>query len=92
MNIQQVCEAVMGNKVVKATKYISPKLIVRAVRKQFHKRIQKGNIEIYLTIGKPNWAEREFVKLCQKAKEPFPLKNIQLKLYNPIKKKLKGRK
>ena len=77
---------------IKATQYISPKLIIRAVRKRYHRKILKGNIEISLTIGKPNWAEREFVKSCIDAKEPFPIKQIQLKLYNPIIKKLKGRK
>jgi len=87
MNIQQVCEVVMGDKIVKATKYISPKLIIRAVRKCYHKKISKGNIEISLTIGKPNWAEREFIKLCQKENKPFPIKDIQLKFYNPIIKK-----
>ena len=92
-NIQKVCEAVMGGEVVKATQYISPKLIVRAVRKRFNKKIYKGsNIEIHLTIGKPNYLEREFIEDCQKSGEPFPVKKVQLKLYNPKKNKLKGRR
>ena len=92
-NIQKVCEAVMGNEVIKATQFISPKLIVRAVRKRFRKRILKeSNIEIHLTIGRPNYLEREFIKDCLKAKEPFPVKKVQLKLYDPKVNKLKGRK
>jgi len=39
-----------------------------------------------LTIGRPNYAEREFIKLCKKAGEPFPVKKMQLKFY-PKKKK-----
>lgn len=75
---------------VKAVKYVTPKLVVRATRKLYGKRINKShNIEITLTIGRPNYIEREFIKLCQKAKEPFPVKNIQFKLYKPLAKKLK---
>lgn len=77
-------------KIIKATKYISPKEIVRATRKTYGKKIRHGNIEIHLTIGRPNYAEREFIKLCQKAGEPFPIKKIQLKYCNP-KKKLRGK-
>jgi hypothetical protein len=74
---------------VKATKYINPKLIVRATRKLCHGRFDRGNIEIILTFGRPNYIEREFIKLCQKAKEPFPIKKVQLKLYKPKPNKLK---
>jgi len=87
---QQVVEAVLQDNVIKATKYISPKEIVRATRKTFRGKIDKrGNIEITLTIGRPNYLEREFIKLCKRAKESFPTRNVQLKLYNPKKKKLK---
>ena len=65
--------------VVKATKYVSPKLVVRAVRTRYHNKIVKGNIEISLTIGRPNYLEREFIKKCQKVSEPFPVKKIQIK-------------
>lgn len=92
-NIQKVCEAVMGGEVVKATQFVSSKFIVRAVRKRFNKKIRKAsNIEIHLTLGRPNYLERKFIKDCQKAGEPFPVKKIQLKLYNPNPNKLKGRK
>lgn len=71
--------------VIKATKYISPNLIVRAVRKTYKSSGKKPdmrmNIEMTLTVGKPNYVEREFVALCKKAKEPFPVKKIQLKLW-----------
>lgn len=64
---------------IRATKYISEKLIVRAVRRTYHRKIVKGNIEILLTIGRPNWKEREFIKLAKKAGEPFPIKKVQVK-------------
>lgn len=77
--VPQVVLQVLAINVLKATKFVSPKLVVRATRTKTS--FGRGrNVEITLTIGKPNWAEREFIKLCKKAKEPFPVKRIQLKL------------
>ncbi len=82
--IEQVAER---NDVIKATEYVSEKLIIRAVRRRVHKKIDaRGNVEITLTIGRPNYIERQFIKDCKKAGEPFPVKNIQLKLAVPKKK------
>ena len=84
----EVVECILQGDIVKATKFVSPKEIVRATRtKTSFSRGQ--NIEMTLTIGKPNYAEREFIKDCQKAGEPFPVRNIQVKEYNPKKTKLK---
>jgi len=67
--------------VIKATKFVGPKEIVRAVRQTYKKfKPRKGdNIQITLTIGKPNYAEREFIKKCQLAKESFPVVGVLLK-------------
>lgn len=95
INYSRVIEAILTEKllngqiIIRATDYFSPKFIIRAVRKTYGKKIVKGNIEIALTIGKPNYAEREFIKLCQKANEPFPVKKLQLKVYNPKRKVMK---
>lgn len=62
----------------RATKYLSDKLIVRATRvRKFDRR--DGQVEMVLTIGKPNAMERDFIKDCKIAGEPFPVKKIQLK-------------
>lgn len=89
--IKDVCEFILLGDVVKATKYISPKLIVRAVRTRCGKKLsRKGeNISVTLTIGKPNFEEREFIQLLQKSKEPFPIKKVQVKFYTAPKKSLK---
>ena len=83
----------MQKDVIRATEYISEKFIARAVKKtyRFNGRNpnREGNIQITLTLGKPNFLEREFIKLCKEAKEPFPVKRVQLKEYNPKKTKLK---
>lgn len=81
--VLDVIEAV-GNSCVtgarSAVKYISEKEVVRATRRL---KPDKRNTreEVVLTIGKPNYAERAFVKLCKKAGEPFPVKKVQLKFY-----------
>ncbi len=62
-----------------ATKYLSDKLTIKASRKLFQGKFNKNTIEVVLTIGKPNFAERQFIKDCKKAGVPFPVKNIQLK-------------
>ena len=84
INYNKVVDSIINNnQVKKATEYISPKLIVRAVRttyRAYKVGTRKGdNIEINLTIGKPNYVEREFIELCQKSGEPFPVKKVQLK-------------
>ena len=84
----EVVGCILQGGITKATKFVSPKEIVRATRTKTTFR-KGGNIEITLTIGRPNYAEREFIKDCQKAGEPFPVRNIQIKEYNPKKTKLK---
>jgi hypothetical protein len=91
--IAQVVLALVNRaEVIKATKYVSPTQIIRATKRLYGKKLIRDRVEIMLTIGKPNYVEREFVKMCKKAGEPFPVKHAQLKLYNPKPKRLRGRK
>lgn len=85
--ISNTIEVLLRTDAVKATKYLAPNHIVRATRKNYkHKENPKGTtIEIILTIGRPNYAEREFVKKCRRAGEPFPVKGVQLRM--PMKRK-----
>lgn len=76
-----------GEKVVRATKYLSTKLVVRAVRTRYGGKIRK-DIEITLSVCPPNYVEREFIEDCRKAGEPFPVKKIQLKVLDAATKKL----
>lgn len=66
---------------VKATKYLSPKLVIKATRKRFKGKVVKRSriAEILFTVGAPNFAEREFIKAAKKAKEPFPVRKIQMR-------------
>jgi len=69
-----------------ATKYLSPKEIVRVSRRTFKNKFDKYSIELVVTIGKPNFAEREFIKKCIKVGEKFPLNKIQFKFLSANKK------
>jgi hypothetical protein len=88
--VGQVVTSLVDFEVKRATKYLSEKLVVSAQRRTFKNKIDKfDNIDIVLKIGKPNYAERDFIEDCKAAKEPFPVKGIILKHF-PEKKK--GRK
>jgi len=76
--ITEVIEAVLAGDAHRAKKYVSDKLIVRATRKLYGGKPDKAKVEIMLTIGKPNFKEREFIKMFKKVGEPFPVKKIQL--------------
>lgn len=79
-DVRRVVEAVLElENVRQATVFRSPTLTVRATRRWKHGR--DFHNEIMLTIGRPNFAEREFIRDCQKAGEPFPVRKIQLKFY-----------
>lgn len=87
MKLSKICEKVIEpivrGGIIKATKFIDEKFVIRATRKCFNKKICKGDIEIILKIGKPNFEERIFIKNAKKAGEPFPIKKIQLKWAKP---------
>ncbi len=83
--VGQVVQTLISNEARRATKYISEKLVIKATRRFLRGKFHRDNIEIFLTIGRPNYLERDFVKKCRKAGEPFPVKKIQLKF--PSKKK-----
>lgn len=67
------------------TRYLSPKLVVRAVRIGGKHKLPRS-IYISVKIGSPNYLERRFVKACLKAGEPFPVKKDQIRMPKPAKK------
>lgn len=75
--VGQVVHCVLYEDVTRAIKYVSPKQIIKATRRGKKNR-KNRHIEMVLSIGKPNWAERKFIKKARIAKEPFPIKKIQL--------------
>lgn len=80
--VVQTVETLLRNRSAwKATKYLSPRDIVRATR------VRKNRQTIILTLGRPNYQEVEFIKRARKAGEPFPVRNVQLRMLPKRKKK-----
>jgi hypothetical protein len=76
----ELAEHILVGGAYKATKYLSDKLTIKATRKRYKGRVYKSeNVDIVFTVGKPNYLEREFIKVCKKVGEPFPIKKAQLK-------------
>jgi hypothetical protein len=76
-----VVKLALEDGISKATKYLSPKLVVKAKRKLFGGKVASRSriAEICVTVGAPNYAEREFIKEMKKMGVPFPIKDHQLK-------------
>lgn len=77
--IGEVFVPVLAGYAKKATKYISPKLVVKATLHGRKIDRRTGSFSILVTLGVPNYAEREYIKLLKAAGELFPVKKIQLK-------------
>lgn len=80
-SFSDLAEIILEGGAVKATKYFSENLTLKATRRLCKGKIRKQGrtTEILFTIGKPNYAEREFIRKCKKSGEPFPVKKIQIK-------------
>jgi len=64
----------------KATRYLSPKLVISLAR---HAKLDRRDTRqiFVLKIGTPNVAQKDFIKKCQKAGEPFPVNKPQFQFY-----------
>ena len=77
---QAVGDVLTGTNIRRATAYISPTLTIKATaqRKQDGRDKQATCL---VTVGRPNFVERRFIKVCQKAGMCFPINQIQWKLW-----------
>lgn len=93
-HVNDVVRMLLAYQVKTATKFITPKLVVRAHRITIQGRIDRRerSVDIRVKIGIPNYHERLFVKDCIKAGEPFPVKKVRLAHFRVIKRKAKGKK
>jgi hypothetical protein len=73
----KVMDLVLFSGMKHAVKFIQPDHVLKATRRGKDNRA--NHIEILVTVGKPNFRERAFIKACKKAGEPFPIKKIQVK-------------
>jgi hypothetical protein len=60
---------------IKATVYLSETHTIKAT---IHHKYHRQRV-ITFTDGRPNYAERKFIKACKQAGEKFPIKKIQVK-------------
>jgi hypothetical protein len=80
--VTEVLAVLLSEGAHRATKYLNPRYIVRATRKIYRGKVEKNpkSISIELSFGVPNYKERMFIKLAVKAKEPFPIKKVQVQM------------
>ena len=78
VDIRQMILLLGDTRKKRVTKYVSKNYTVKVTK---HGRWDnRDHQEIYLvTLGKPNYAERNFIKQAIKAGEPFPVKKLQLR-------------
>lgn len=78
-NILAVAREIFSNRhIYRATKFVTPNYVIKATRRHKHNG-RDTRWEVVLTIGAPNYLEQKFIKLAQKAGEPFPIKKVELK-------------
>lgn len=74
----------------KVTKYVDYNLILSVsavVYRQERKRGKRGNEtdNFLIKFGRPNYAERRFIKICKAAGESFPVKKLKLTYLRKVK-------
>lgn len=62
----------------RSTKYLSERIVVKATARHKPKR-RAGTVEVVVTIGRPNYAERKFIRDAKRSGEGFPVKRVQFK-------------
>jgi hypothetical protein len=77
--IGMLMRAVLLGGAIRATKYINEKQTIKATRKRYKKGVVHSAIDIVITIGKPNYIERAFIKKHKQTGGSFPVKKLQLK-------------
>lgn len=77
---RSVIKALMESDARRVVKYIAPNLTVKATRLRPVDRRHRGETYV-VTFGRPNFAERQFIKAAVKAGEPFPIHRTQRKAF-----------
>lgn len=79
--VSDCVEMLLRAEAKRATKYVSENQVISVQRKSYNNKIDKRDktIDLVMKIGRPNFAERKFIKMCKKAGEPFPVRNIIIK-------------
>lgn len=85
-NLSKAIEALLSSGAHRATIFETTKSVVKATRRAYRGKFSRGTIEVTLTAGRPNYAERKVIKTLIKAGEPFPVKKAKLQFLKKKKK------
>lgn len=77
---EAIGDVVTGPECRRATAYISPTLTMKATAQRRQDGRDKS-ATVLVTVGRPNFVERRFIKVCKKAGMAFPLQQIQWKFW-----------
>ena len=78
----EVIDVLLRTKSRQAIKYLSENLVVKATRKSYGGRPPRKDEKqetLLVTVGRPNYKEREFIQLATRLGEPFPIRRCQLR-------------
>ena len=75
--LQRTYTALVNSEAKTATAYLSPTVVLRITRQGTH-RARDARQTYLVTVGKPNYAARVFLRQCRKAGEPLPVQKVQL--------------
>ncbi len=79
-NAGKVLAELINTNARRATAFISPTFVISANRRMKPNK-RETSVDVVVKMGKPNFAEREFIALCKKSGTAFPLREPQLKFY-----------
>lgn len=63
----------------RAFRVLSEGQVVRATRPHYKGGPSNRSLEFVVSVCKPNYAEREFIRKCKRAGEPIPVRKVQLR-------------
>ena len=76
----RVLDTLIATGARRATSYLDENTIVRATAQRRPDKRSRSQTYL-LTIGKPAFLDRRFIRMAKKAGEPFPIKKVQLKFW-----------
>lgn len=78
-HVEKAVRTALANPSIRrATVIVSPtETVVVSRRHKFDRRSTRN--EFVVTVGKPNYENREFIKAAKRGGEPFPIKRVLVK-------------
>ena len=74
-----MAECILADGAIRVTKYFSPTEVVKATVRRYNGKFVGKTREILFTIGRPNYAEKKFIRSCMKANKSIARTPLQLK-------------